>query len=375
MKILLICNYLLDRQAAMQKFVSVLYKNLISKGYQVRIIRPNVILGRFGGLSENFKKWFGYIDKFILFPATLYKIKGWADIIHICDHSNSIYINCIKDKPNLLTCHDVLAIRGGLGEETDCPASITGKILQRWILNGLRQAKAIACISDSTRKDLLRLLNFKTSSHIQTVLFGLMYPYTVIEEEETLRRLAAIPNLNIEKPYVLHVGSDLRRKNREAVIRIFNSIKNNWDGSLVFAGEGLGNNKVETIRKLGLAGRVVQIAEPSDRMLEALYNRAFALLFPSRFEGFGIPIIEAQACGCPILCSSDCGPFPEIVRDSAITFPFADEKSFSDAVLRLQDPTYRDIWVRKGLENVKRFTTEIMVSKYFDLYDKLLEER
>ena len=104
-------------------------------------------------------------------------------------------------------------------------------------------------------------------------------------------------------------------------------------------------------------------------MLEALYNCATALLFPSTFEGFGWPVAEAHACGCPVLCA-DREPMTEIAGNAALTHPVEDEAGFAADLLRLTNPEERARWSEKALENAKRFSTQRML-EYIDLYRSL----
>src|SRR5207249_992400 len=99
----------------------------------------------------------------------------------------------------LITCHDLLAVRGAFGEQTDCPASFTGRILQRWILAGLRRADIVACISEATADDADRLIGRGPGRpHISVVHMGLNYPYKKLPIEIARERLRRIPNFNAD---------------------------------------------------------------------------------------------------------------------------------------------------------------------------------
>src|SRR5207244_7283642 len=125
------------------------------------------------------------------------KLARRPSIVHICDHSNAMYDGQIGRVPVVVTCHDLLAVRGALGEETNCPASFTGKILQRWILRGLRRATLIACDSQATYDDALRLVRRDSASpKIEVVMLGLNCPYRKLSQTEPSACLSPIQGLN-----------------------------------------------------------------------------------------------------------------------------------------------------------------------------------
>src|SRR5205085_3940294 len=103
---------------------------------------------------------------------------------------------------------------------------------------------------------------------------------------------------------------------------------------------------------------------------EALYNRAHALLFPSRFEGFGWPIAEAQACGCPVLTSNR-PPMNEVAGQGALLRDIEDENGFSEDLLRLRDPATRKKYRELGLQNAIRFSARKMAERYLAVYREL----
>src|SRR6185369_9331189 len=146
--------------------------------------------------------------------------------------------------------------------------------------------------------------------------------------------------------------------------------KEKWNARLVFAGDALTQELLSLADRLGISDRVMQVPNASDELLEALYNRAVALLYPSRFEGFGWPVIEAQACGCPVV-SSNSGPLPEAAGDAGLFHEPSDEESFAREVLRLTDPKERAFWSERSLRNAQRFSTEKMIAQYLDVYRQL----
>ena len=243
--------------------------------------------------------------------------------------------------------------------------------MQRLILAALRRVSAVVCVSRATEADALRLLG--TSENVPRITVienGLNYKYRPLPEEKVKARLEKLSQLKLDRPFVLHVGSHLRRKNREGVVRIFARTKDHWNAQLVFAGDRLSNDLWTQARTLGIADRIVEIVSADSELLEALYNQAHALLFPSHFEGFGWPIAEAQACGCPVLCR-DAAPMSEVAGGVALLRDVADEDGFANDLLRLRDPATRQKYRELGLQNAARFSAKKMAEQYLALYRDL----
>ena len=151
MKVLLVANYPGDGQRSMDRFCRMLERGLREEGLEVEVIRPRVIIGRWN-------KWLGYVDKFVLFRGKLRRAvkerSGW--IVHILDQGNGVCAGWLPG--SLVTCHDLLAIRAAHGEFPAHRPWLSGKVFQQRILCGLRKAKAIAAVSEATRKDVTRLI-------------------------------------------------------------------------------------------------------------------------------------------------------------------------------------------------------------------------
>jgi glycosyltransferase involved in cell wall biosynthesis len=380
-RVLLVGNYRRDGQESMLRFAQMLRDGLEARRIAAVMIAPAVILGRWLPTWSGPGKWLAYIDKYLLFPLQLrWRARGLpADVlVHICDHSNAVYVPAAASTGHrvLVTCHDLGAVRGALGEATDCPATSTGKILQKWIARSLGLADLIACDSTATRRDVDRLIRRPDGTPVNSrlVLIGLNAPYHALDDAEAGARLREIPDFALEVPFVLNVGSSLRRKNRAGVLRIFAQTLTACPAlRLVFAGEALTPDLAGLMHELGIADHEKQVVAPSNALLEALYSRALALLFPSRFEGFGWPVIEAQACGCPVLCS-DAGSLEEVAGQGGFVRAPDAEADFAGELARLaSDPAARAEWGRRGRENVRRFTADAMIGRYIDLYDELLE--
>src|SRR5262249_9928111 len=149
-----------DQQQSMQRFANMMLRGLTTAGVPAEMIHPQPCLGRMTFAGAFIAKWLGYLDKFVLFPWRLKRsaTRRSVKLVHICDHSNAMYAAHVQAHPVVVSCHDLLAVRGALGEVPDTPASATGQYLQRWVLSGLRRATAIACASSATLRDAQRLV-------------------------------------------------------------------------------------------------------------------------------------------------------------------------------------------------------------------------
>ena len=374
--ILLIGNYPLDRQQSMQRFALMMLAGLKSAGISAELIRPSPFFGRFRSAGGFVAKWLAYLDKFVLFRRQLArKLRERPAVVHICDHSNAMYASAIRDVPVVVTCHDLLAVRGALGEDTGCPASATGKFLQRWIVSGLRKADIIVADSLATLEDAKRVVGVRDGRpKMEKITLGLSYPFHKLPSAEAWKRLSEVSALDPQVPFVLHVGSNVAYKNRAGVLRIFAACGKQWNGRLVFAGEALSDSLRSLGHALGIADRIVELPGISNELLEALYNCAVALLFPSSAEGFGWPIAEAQACGCPVLCV-DRAPMNEVAGAAGLMHPLEDEAGFAADILRLTNPAEREIWSGKSLENAQRFSTTRMISEYGAVYRSIAADQ
>lgn len=368
MKVLLVGNYEFDGSTSMKLWANMLHRELLQLGIDAKLIAPKPMLGRLNPSSSGFGKWLGYFDRFLFFPQALRAAASQADVVHVCDHGSAMYALRLKQIPVVVTCHDMHAVLGAFGEVPDCPASPLGRLLQSWICRGLRRAACVACVSNATLSDAQRLL--KKQTNLRVVMNALNYPFRQLPTAETERRLEGIPGL--DKPFVLHVGSNLTRKNREGVLRAFALASEGTDLRLVFAGQALTPNLLRLADELQIRGLITSVVKPEIEVIEALYNRALALIFPSRYEGFGWPPIEAQACGCPVV-ASNIPPLLETVGQSALLYPVGDERGMAASIRRLAtDPYYCQEVRQRGLENVRsRFQTLRMMKEYMSLYQEL----
>ncbi len=371
MKILLIGNYQPDAIESMDRFASMLEVYLTKFGHQVRVIRPIPNFGRLNLPSQFFKKWLGYIDKLIFFPSQLYQALSWADVVHICDHGNAVYTKYLRNIPHVVTCHDLLAIRSALEEFTEFKTKWTGKQIQQITLKGLNQAQKIVCISEQTRSDLLRLSSLSESS-VSLIPMGLNYPYAPMSTTEVKQHLKVL-KIPQDSQFILHVGGNFWYKNRLGVLAIFQQLMLKLQQPnfyLVMVGKPMTAEMRQFINIHKMTEKVIELVNVDNESLRALYSSATALLFPSLYEGFGWPIIEAQACGCPVFTSNR-PPMNEVGGEAAINIePDNPEKAAEKIISYL--PKLEEFKL-KGFVNCQKFTAEGMIEKYIEVYRQAID--
>jgi len=372
MKILLVGNYSDDRQESMLRFSATLAKALNAEGVDVRLIQPRTVFGGLSRTPAGLGKWLGYVDKYLIFPLRLRVAAGWADIVHICDHSNAPYASFVGARPCLVTCHDLLAIRSAIGEFPAIRIKWSGRILQQWILSGLRRATFVACDSAATQADVVRL-GACPARQTSIIPLGLNYPFHPMPVDRRTERLGKL-GLAPDCRYLIHVGSNAWYKNRPGLIRIYAEIAKSptmRDVILVVVGAKLDGEVQLSIQTAGLSEKVIDIGPVDDENLCALYSGASALVFPSLQEGFGWPVVEAQACGCPVFASNR-PPMTEVGGAGADYFPPDDPVRAAEIVVT--GLANSEGMRKRARSNAGNYTTAAMIARYLSLYRQLASQ-
>ncbi len=377
MKVLLIGNLPTDRQTSMLLFQAAIERELRRLGHEVRLITAQPLALRLPH-PKRLRKWMSYIDKFVIFALLIRKHLQWAEVVHITDHSNAMYVPRVLTRPNIVTCHDVIAIQAAIGRIENWHVGYLGRIFQRLISKGLGRADAVVCVSQLTRRDLLEL-KITDEPRVCVVDNSLNADFRPLSQEraDTLTRRLGVSSTD---RYLMHVGQDLDRKNRTIVLGTFIELQRrarNTGASppvdkLIFVGPPLNSEMTELARAGGVATQVGTVQDVQHETLCALYSNAVALLFPSLHEGFGWPIIEAQACGCPVF-TSDRAPMNEIGGEGPVYVEPTDAAAIATAIERSM-PTLarmRD----QGLDNAAQYRSERMAIGYVSIYGRVISER
>lgn len=376
MKILLVGNHPQDgvNSLSMSLFADCLHRGLSARGHEVRLVRPAARLWRSGASRGWQGKWSKYVDQFVCFQPQLRRQEAWADVVHICDHSNAPLMSYLAGKPCVATCHDVIGLKRAMGHYREEKAGLLGRVLQNWTARNLRKATRIACVSQTVEKDLTALLQLD-AARVNTIYNGLNYPYRPMDTAAIRQCLGAL-KVPLDRPLLLHVGSGEWKKNRRAVAEIFVGLRRRNDpmaGGLVFVGSPVEETIMAYLRQEGVQDLVGTYSHLSGAELRALYSQAALFVFPSLYEGFGWPIIEAQACGT-LVATSDRNPMSEVAGNGAILIDPEDAAASADRIAGLTGEQ-REAIRRLGLSNARRFSPEAMLAGYEALYESVLSAR
>jgi len=288
-------------------------------------------------------------------------IRGEGDVIHLPNQNFARYALFGKN-PFIVTVHDLIRFCFSFTKET-----ISERILLKLDIRYIKQASHIIADSQNTRKDLIRYLKI-TDDRITVIYPGVDHsifkPYNV--------KL-------LDKPYILYVGSERPRKNLDRLFEAFAKLKKEFpELKLVKAGvsgrsEKYRENTMRKLASLGITEDVIFIDRVSELELAYYYSSAQLLAYPSLYEGFGLPPLEAMACGCPVV-TSNTSSLPEVVGEAGIMVHPYDTDSLTQAMREvLTNSKLRDDMVRKGLEQSKKFSWEKAAKQTLEVYNKVAE--
>jgi len=231
------------------------------------------------------------------------------------------------------------------------------------------EADHFIAVSESTRRALLEFLG-ADETRITVVHEGVtadFFPRPPEEQEATRKKY------HLDKDFVLFVGAISRRKNVATLLRAFAVVAEKTGLDLVLVGRpGFGHEaEMAPLGELGIGERVHTLGFVPDADLPALYSAASVFVFPSLYEGFGIPLLEAMACGTPIV-ASDTSSIPEVVGEAGILVPPTDHEQLAEAIIRVvEDRALSKRLSEAGLERAKQFTWERAARQTLGVYRRL----
>ena len=284
-----------------------------------------------------------------------------ADLLHVPGFDAPRRKPC----PVVLTVHDLI----GMLFPKNLPP-VSRFYWSRWLPLSVHWADRVVTDSEHTRRDIVRLLGVP-AERIAVIPLGVDAAFRRVTDAEALATVRERYELPVA--FILYVGTLEPRKGLDTLVDAYAALADTLPHDLVIAGKrGWYTEALFTqVRHLGLEHRVRFTDYVADADLPALYSRATAFAFPSRYEGFGLPPLEAMACGTPVV-SSDAASLPEAVGDAGLLVPPDDPIALAVALRRLLE--HADLRARlsaAGLVQAQRFTWEETARKTLAVYQEL----
>ena len=267
--------------------------------------------------------------------------------------------------PSVVTVHDLIHVL--------VPRTVIHPLYGRWMIaSACRRAARVITVSETTARDLRERLSVPAAK-IRVIPNGVHPRFRRLAPQVTARTLDA---LGVRRPYVLFVGNLLPHKNVPALIRAFAALPEpRPDLVLCGAGYGSGSPVWRTVDETGTRARVRALGTLDPESLVALYNGAECLATASLYEGFGLPLVEAFACGTPVVAAAT-GAVPEVAGDGAILVPPHRVDLLTDGMYRLlKDPALRQSLVEKGARRATSFSWEDAARKTLAIYEEVTSAR
>jgi glycosyltransferase involved in cell wall biosynthesis len=332
----------------------------------------DAVATRFGG-GDRGKKMAGRHARFVAYPR-LIKAAAGAEVYHVLDHSHTNLALVPPAARTVLTCHDIiplLAAKGMIPMPTGRFTRYTFPLRVRC----MKRCHTVIAISESTKKNLVEVAGLP-EDRVEVVYYGVNRAFaplvgkdgiSSVEERQAILRKHQIP---ADALVLFHVGTATRYKNTPAILHALKALKEDPKiGDRVYflrVGADFFEDEKALIETLGVGDRVRHAGKIFDDMLLASYYRSGDIfVFPSIWEGFGWPPLEAMACGTPVV-TSNVASLPEVVGDAGITVSPQDHNALIEALRSLL------INDEKSLLRSRRFTWEECARGTLAVYEKVV---
>ncbi|MFA5993198.1 MAG: glycosyltransferase family 1 protein [Candidatus Pacearchaeota archaeon] len=262
----------------------------------------------------------------------------------------------------IVTIHDIIPLI--------YPEQFKSKDLFYWRVifpQYIRKVDRIITSSENTKKDLMKLLKV-SEEKINVILLAQDEIYKPIKNKGVLDKIKE--KYSLSNNFIFYSGSINPRKNLKRVIEAFQQIQSKIDYDLIITGGTIWKSKHET-EMISNNSRIKVLGLVPKEDLVSLYNLAKVYVYPSLYEGFGLPILEAQACGCPVI-TSNISSMPEVSGNGAILVDPYDVDEIARSMERIiRDKKLRNSLIKEGYKNVKRFSWDKCAKETMKVYEEV----
>ncbi|MCX7837245.1 MAG: glycosyltransferase family 4 protein [candidate division WOR-3 bacterium] len=299
-----------------------------------------------------------FLDNKPLFWLRIKNKLPFYDIYHFANQNLSFMVN---KNFSIVTCHDIAPLF--------CPTNFFELNLRKYLYSGLKLANLIIADSNNTKIDLIKRYNIRENK-IKVIYLGVDHNiYYPQNDKELLRKKW---NLPIDGKILIHPGAEKWRKNVFNIIKALKILEKRLK-NIYLIRVGKKTKKIEKlIDKLDLKKIVIYYQNLKEEELAELYNASDLLVFPSFYEGFGLPVLEAMACGLPTIISN-LSSLPEItMNNSFYCNPFSYEDIAEKIYKILTDKELYNYFKIKGLNYIKTFSWEKCANEVWKIYEEII---
>lgn len=306
------------------------------------------VLGR-NGVFRNFDR---LVNRFADYPHWLRRRSGDYDLFHLVDHSYSQLLHYLPAARTVVTCHDLDTFRCVIEPEREHRPRWFRSMAGR-ILDGFRKAAHVITVSEATRDELLRFRLFPSEQI--TVISSGVHPSCSPQPGAREDELAKLLRTGADTPLLLSVGTTVRRKRLDVLLHAFAAIRRELPEVALVRVGGLSGEQLQLARELGVLDAIMILPFLEREVLSAVYRRATLLLQTSEGEGFGLPVAEAMACGCPVV-ASDIPVLREVAGAAASYCAVGDVATWTDTVVALLRESMQEqsLWNSRRESGIKR---------------------
>jgi glycosyltransferase involved in cell wall biosynthesis len=366
LRVAVLHNYRDEQQPSMRLYAERLGEALRRREVHVTRVRPpGVVPKAWRVRSAAWNKIDGYVGRFAVYPRLVRTLD--VDVTHIADHGQGYLVASLDARRTIVTCHDVILLALAAGRIGAVRVPQIALQLFRFSVEIMKRAAVVVADSVQTKLDLVRFVGMDPDK-VMVIHPGLNQRFA----PDQLRGSALRQRFGIGSGAVLlQIGRGFY-KNLPGVLRVLSRLrKGGLDVRVARVGPALAGSDRALAETLGVVDSIVELGMVSDSDLPALYNAVDLLLFPSLYEGFGWPPLEAMASGTPVVCSR-AGSLDEVVGDAALTADPEDVEALAwHVAAALSDRGLKSALIERGLAHAARFnwdqTAEQMIGLYRDV--------
>lgn len=298
-----------------------------------------------------------------------------ADLVHIIDHSDGHLAYWLKQTPppTIITCHDLINFAQPENINDQARSAFISTQAWRYAVKGLRHAEHIIAVSEYTAKDVHRLLGI-SPQEITVVPDAVEAEFNPVSAEQIsqIRQHYKIP---ADAFCLLNVGSNHPRKNISTILSVLHRLHQQQQPTYFLkVGADFTPQQADYIHQHHLSPWIVYAGKPDKSRLVELYSAADILVAPSLYEGFGMTVLEAMACGTPVVASNT-SSLPEAAGEAALLVSPTDVEAIANAIHSLRTDTHlREKLINRGLKRAQSFTWESTAEQAARVYESVLKK-